>query len=292
MFAGVELSTPNYDALLEGWNAQNLQSGVIFGGGNSTYCTAEAARLNMINSDSWTITDGGKDCTEYEIMGLVATNNSPTLLGDITMMTATITLGTGVTYDWDFGDSATDSGAVVSHVYGTAGVFEAEVTASNAVNMVKQLTFVTIYEETILSPGGDMVVTSDGVVTLETPAEITRTITLTYTPQISSTQSPDNFSFAGVNFQIEAVDDLGNPLTDLTHPFTLTLRYDESELPIGMKESDLGLYRYDTDLGNWVSLGGEVDTENNEIIVVLNHLSEFALVGSKIGTIFIPLVFR
>jgi len=62
MFNGATLSTANYDALLNSWNAQTLQSGVNFHGGNSTYCAGEAARANMISSDGWTITDGGKYC--------------------------------------------------------------------------------------------------------------------------------------------------------------------------------------------------------------------------------------
>jgi len=67
MFKYVTLSTRNYDALLNGWNAQNLQIGVSFSGGNSTYCTGETARDNMIFSDSWTISDGGKDCPAPDI---------------------------------------------------------------------------------------------------------------------------------------------------------------------------------------------------------------------------------
>ncbi len=61
MFDGVTLSTVNYEALLIGWNAQNLQPNVSFSGGNSQYCskTAEDARANMIASDSWIISDGG-----------------------------------------------------------------------------------------------------------------------------------------------------------------------------------------------------------------------------------------
>ena len=61
MFNFVTLSTANYDALLIGWNAQNLQPNVIFSGGFSTYCSQEAqdARANMIITDGWTITDGG-----------------------------------------------------------------------------------------------------------------------------------------------------------------------------------------------------------------------------------------
>lgn len=66
MFAGVTLSVSNYEALLTGWNAQVLQSGVNFSGGNSTYCytTATAARDEMVASDSWVITDGGRVCPD------------------------------------------------------------------------------------------------------------------------------------------------------------------------------------------------------------------------------------
>ena len=70
MFAGVTLAPTNYDALLTGWDAQNLQTGVTFHGGNSLYRSTEAqtARANMISSDGWSITDGG----------LSTTNQAPT----------------------------------------------------------------------------------------------------------------------------------------------------------------------------------------------------------------------
>jgi hypothetical protein len=61
MFADSALSTLNYDALLQSWNAQTLQTGVLFNAGATTYCSdaAIAARANMINLDTWTILDGG-----------------------------------------------------------------------------------------------------------------------------------------------------------------------------------------------------------------------------------------
>ena len=65
MFAGTSLSLANYDALLIGWDAQTLQSGVTFSGGNSKYCSSASARSNMISSDGWTITDAGKACSFY-----------------------------------------------------------------------------------------------------------------------------------------------------------------------------------------------------------------------------------
>ncbi len=66
MFLGAKLSTINYDALLVGWDAQNLNPGIYFSGGNSKYCSANAqtARANMMaatgaGGDNWTITDAG-----------------------------------------------------------------------------------------------------------------------------------------------------------------------------------------------------------------------------------------
>ncbi|RLD51709.1 MAG: hypothetical protein DRJ05_18145, partial [Bacteroidetes bacterium] len=99
MFFGVTLSTSNYDALLIGWDAQNLQSGINFHGGNSMYCNGEAARTNMINNDGWTITDGGKDpfCTDSnqgnfwyfgEYAGLDFNSGGPVALTNSAMSTA------------------------------------------------------------------------------------------------------------------------------------------------------------------------------------------------------------
>ncbi len=47
MFDGAGLSSRNYDALLNGWNAQTLHSGVYFDGGSSTYCNGRLAHENM-----------------------------------------------------------------------------------------------------------------------------------------------------------------------------------------------------------------------------------------------------
>jgi len=62
MFFGVTLSTANYDALLTGWSSQNLQSDVIFSGGNSMYSSAaDGARDRLTEIFGWQITDGGLD---------------------------------------------------------------------------------------------------------------------------------------------------------------------------------------------------------------------------------------
>jgi len=62
MFASATLSTANYDALLVGWEAQNVQDNVTFSAGNSKYTlgsAAAAARQRLITDHNWTIADGG-----------------------------------------------------------------------------------------------------------------------------------------------------------------------------------------------------------------------------------------
>jgi surface protein len=62
MFLGVTLPTEDYNAMLIGFAAQNVQSNVTFHGGNSTVCSnaAENAKNSLINSYGWQITDGGQ----------------------------------------------------------------------------------------------------------------------------------------------------------------------------------------------------------------------------------------
>ena len=59
MFQGVSLSFNNYDALLIGWNSGNLQFNVPFNGGLSQYCQGTSARVDLISTYNWDITDGG-----------------------------------------------------------------------------------------------------------------------------------------------------------------------------------------------------------------------------------------
>ena len=61
IFAGVTLSTTNYDALLAAWSAISLNNNVVFYAGDSKYsASSQDARNRLTSSPSnWTITDGG-----------------------------------------------------------------------------------------------------------------------------------------------------------------------------------------------------------------------------------------
>ncbi len=58
-------STENYDLLLVAWNQLTLQSSVSIHFGTTEYSVGApaTARANLVNSDSWTIVDGGLDTT-------------------------------------------------------------------------------------------------------------------------------------------------------------------------------------------------------------------------------------
>jgi surface protein len=97
MLMNTNLSTVNYDALLVGWDAQTLQPGVTFGA-SSTYCKGEAARANMLSSDGWVITDGGRDCAILDDFVItVKTDN----IGTSTDTQFTIPTFPGETYDYN-----------------------------------------------------------------------------------------------------------------------------------------------------------------------------------------------
>lgn len=78
------------------------------------------------------------------IAGLAASNDSPTLLGNATNLTATTSAGSNVVYAWDFGDGNNGSGATPTHSYGAPGNYTAVVTATNNVSSATTTTGVTV----------------------------------------------------------------------------------------------------------------------------------------------------
>jgi len=84
------------------------------------------------------------------IVGLLAFNDGPTLLGSVTTLSATVTSGSNLTYQWRFGDGSTGSGQLVTNVYPALGWYTAVVTATNSVDVVTATTQVSITEQGIV----------------------------------------------------------------------------------------------------------------------------------------------
>ncbi len=130
MFLFSTLSTANYDDLLIGWDAQNLNSGLNFHGGNSQFCLGETARTNMVNSDGWTISDGGLDgnCNATDPNDFITTWQTTSGNESITVPT----FGVGYNYDINWGDGNSDFGVTSSatHTYTVAGTYQVSITGS------------------------------------------------------------------------------------------------------------------------------------------------------------------
>ncbi len=125
MFQDATLSTANYDALLIGWNdLYYLQYYVSFDGGNSTYCTGQAARDNMVNNFEWNIIDGGQQCASID--NFVTTwKTDNTFSGPISIIIPTFP---GETYNYDVSwenDGNWENGFTgdATHDYAAAGTY-------------------------------------------------------------------------------------------------------------------------------------------------------------------------
>jgi len=121
-------SDANYDLLLIAWNALTLQPNVLFGVGTAKYCDGAAARQNMIDSDGWTITDGGSACFE----STWTTDNTGTS-NDDQITIPTDAAGTyNATVDW--GDGNVETGFTTfndvrwTHTYTSIGTFTVKIT--------------------------------------------------------------------------------------------------------------------------------------------------------------------
>jgi hypothetical protein len=81
---------------------------------------------------------------DVAISGLMATNNGPTPIGGATILTATITAGSFVKFNWSFGDGQTGIGRVVTHTYQMLGAYTAMVTATNHMGSQVAATLVNV----------------------------------------------------------------------------------------------------------------------------------------------------
>lgn len=153
-----------YNPLSYGWT-HNGGTGVSFPPGSNL------SRTNFISTTEGTITftltvtdnpptgltpltdtdEIGILVEDQNIQGLTATNDSPTMIGDTTALSATIEEGCSVTYTWDFGDGTIGEwfefppiGQFPTHTYGAPGIYIAVVTATNPFGVVTATTEVII----------------------------------------------------------------------------------------------------------------------------------------------------
>ena len=67
MFSLSGFSTNNYDAILNSWSQQDVQSGVTLGAAGIAYCNGADARQSLMDNYGWIITDAGLDCSTASV---------------------------------------------------------------------------------------------------------------------------------------------------------------------------------------------------------------------------------
>jgi hypothetical protein len=77
-------------------------------------------------------------------------------------------------------------------------------------------------------------------------------------------------------------------IESFSSPLTITIPYDEREIPEGVPEEDLQAAYYDELAQEWILAGGEVDTEKNLISLSITHLSLWTWVAEEFGHLEYP----
>ena len=249
--------------------------------------------------------------TDAPISGLSASNDSLTLVGETTTLSATVSAGTNVSYSWQLGDGQASNESVLSHTYPAVGVYNAVVTASNTTNSRAATTTVTIYQESAIEPWKSQTIVytnAQGLTTaLQIPDEaITQTgVSLVYTPVSVIDETPEgDFSFAGTAFDLDAYRDEVLQ-TDFTfgEAIIVEVNYADADI-VGLNENSLRLYYWEEDPSpsRWVDAGTTSHPDNpslaydrhpddNLLRVSVCHLTEFALFGEQYR-VYLPVILK
>ncbi|MEZ4645097.1 MAG: hypothetical protein R3E31_20580 [Chloroflexota bacterium] len=120
-------------------------------------------------------------------------------------------------------------------------------------------------------------------------------------PQVGAVHNLDeNLAAMDINFHVEVYDELGTPMTSFTEPYTVTINYEDLAWQAAGIEDEATItlvYRDDAE-APWQNAhpcaGCGLDTQNNQLVTLLNHATEFAVVGQTVSgeSVFLPIVRR
>jgi hypothetical protein len=127
------------------------------------------------------------------------------------------------------------------------------------------------------------------------PGAVSESTSLAYTLLATPDQALANFRFAGRAFTLTASDSGGN-VTTFNQPITITIIYEPMDLVAAGIGNPARLNLVYWDGSAWKTIlpcaGCSIDTVNHSVTVVVDHLTEFALVGSVDRKLVLPLVIR
>ena len=106
------------------------------------------------------------------------------------------------------------------------------------------------------------------------------TVTATPKAQIARTANTQPITYA---YDLVALDLNNSVISQFASSVTISIPYDESDLPEGMSEEDISPEYFASTAGNWSPITSyTVDTVNNLFVISIDHFSSFALtIGVK-----------
>lgn len=202
--------------------------------------------------------------------------------------------GWGARWDWGDGSEYTNwAGDVVQHHYVECGEYTVRAQVDNDYGNTAIATTtvsVTACEQpvtgTVTAGEGGQLRSDDGTFIVDFPAgAVAGDTTISVGKQTEPSAAMGGLSFAGNSIVINAKDANGNPVTTFNQPFTLVVKYEDSDWQSAgiTDEANLNVYFYRD--GQWEPLfpcdGCSRDMEKNEFVLKLDHLTEFAVAGAK-----------
>lgn len=113
-------------------------------------------------------------------------------------------------------------------------------------------------------------------------AEDVDSVTVLVTPVAEIAHEP-GVRPVSIGYEMTATNADGTPYEKFAGNVTITIPYNEEELPSGVAEGDLAVGYYEDTAASWQNVDGGVvfDTDENTCTVAVNHFSKFALVAGR-----------
>ena len=92
--------------------------------------------------------------------------------------------------------------------------------------------------------------------------------------------SSNLFVIGGGVYEITALSN-NMSVVSFTKDITITLKYLDSQIPIGIPESSLKIHWFNATTSSWEALASTVDALANSVTAVANHLAKFSIIGQK-----------
>jgi len=153
--------------------------------------------------------------------------------------------------------------------------------------------------QTTIAPEGGELVSMDGKTHLLVPeGALQSDTTFTFYPQARPTHRHGSLVFADNGFLLEAEDELGMPVTSFDEAVVITIEYGDDDVAV-IPEDLVRLYFWDETGQTWMDAVTtcpdgqyERNPDENTFSVPICHLTEFAVFGSHLHGIHLPLVVR